>query len=193
MPPRNNSLERRRILIVEDDYAIASEVARAFQQHGAEVVGPVPTLATAFDVVESDLSIELAVLDINLRGEMVYPLAEALESRGVPFVFATGYDASALPDRFRHVPLLTKPADFGAIASELSRIGGFTAAAAAAGSNRCSFRVVSRQNAWNWEVVDRDGERIASGSSNSSEAARAAVYRALLRGPPESELSGHHD
>jgi ActR/RegA family two-component response regulator len=178
MPPRNNNLERRRILIVEDDHFIAAEVARAFQAYGADVVGPVPTLATAFELVASDQSIELAVLDINLRGEMVYPLAEALENRGVPFVFATGYDASALPDRFRHVPLLTKPADFVDIASELSRIAGFTAAA----PNRCSFRVVSQQNGWNWEIVDQDGERIASGSSNSSEAARAAVYRALLRG-----------
>ncbi|MDQ2082633.1 hypothetical protein RA307_20795 [Xanthobacteraceae bacterium Astr-EGSB] len=182
MPPRDNNLERRRILIVEDDYFIASEVARAFQQHGAEVVGPVPTLATAFDVVESDLSIELAVLDINLRGEMVYPLADALEDRGIPFVFATGYDASAVPDRFRHVPVVTKPAGFIDIASELSRIGGLVAAAPAPETNRCTFRVVSRENGWNWEVIDRDGERIASGSSNSSEAARAEIYWALLRG-----------
>lgn len=182
MNAEHTSLERRRILIVEDDYFIASEVARAFQQHGADVVGPVPTLATAFEVVDSDQLIELAVLDINLHGEMVYPLAEALESKGVPFVFATGYDASAVPDRFRHVPLLTKPANFGDIASELTRIGSVTGTAPAAGSKRCSFRVVSRESGWSWEVVDRQGERIASGSSNSSEAARAEVYWALLHG-----------
>ena len=182
MNAEQTNLKRRRVLIVEDDYFIASEVARAFQLHGAEVVGPVPTLSTAFDVMNNDQAIELAVLDINLRGELVYPLAEALEDRGVPFVFATGYDASSVPDRFRHVPLLTKPADFGDIASELARIGNSTAAAPAAGPRRRFFRVVSRENRWSWEVVDRDGERIASGSSESSEGARAEVYRTLLHG-----------
>ena len=174
------SLEHRRILIVEDDYFIASEVARAFQVYGAHVVGPVPTLATAFDVVENGQSIEFAVLDINLRGEMVYPLAEILESRGVPFIFASGYDASAVPDRFRHVPLLTKPADFMDIASELSRFVNSESALPAQQQDHYCFHVRCRENGWGWEIVDRDGARIASGSSRSSEAARAEVYRALL-------------
>jgi ActR/RegA family two-component response regulator len=173
--------ERRRILIVEDDYFIASEVARAFQLRGADVIGPAPTLSTAVRMVENDQAIELAVLDINLRGEMVYPLAAILADKGVPFVFATGYDTDTVPDRFRHVPLLTKPTTFIDIATELARIEGGTASAAGATGHRLSFRVAPRDGGWSWEVIDPDGERIASGSSASSESARADVYRMLLR------------
>jgi DNA-binding NtrC family response regulator len=182
MDVKRTNLAHRRVLVVEDDYFIASEVVRAFRLQGADVVGPVPTLATALNVMENEQAIELAVLDINLRGELVYPLADALESRGVPFVFASGYDASAVPDRFRHVPLLTKPIDFGDIASELSKIDNSRAAVPVARADRDSFRIVSREQGWGWEIVNRDGERIASGSSKSSEAARAEVYRALLHG-----------
>jgi ActR/RegA family two-component response regulator len=179
-------LEHRRILIVEDDYFIASEVAHAFQLRGADVIGPAPTLSTAFRMVESDHAIELAVLDINLRGEMVYPLAEMLEDKGVPFVFSTGYDPGAIPDRFRHVPLLTKPTTFTDIAAELARIEGGTATAATVGP-RLTFRVAPRDGGWSWEVIDPDGARIASGSSASSESARVDVYRTFLQDP-----SGRH-
>jgi len=94
------SLEGRRILLVEDEYFIVQDLARAFAQAGAEVIGPAATVADALRRIAATPKLDGAVLDINLQGEMVYPVADALATRGVPFVFATGYDRENIPDRF---------------------------------------------------------------------------------------------
>ncbi|MCP2082244.1 UNVERIFIED_ORG: DNA-binding response OmpR family regulator [Methylorubrum zatmanii] len=57
----------------------------------------------------SAISSDIAVLDINIRGEMSYPLADVLRERGVPFIFATGYDLDVMPEKFSYVPRLQKP------------------------------------------------------------------------------------
>jgi CheY-like chemotaxis protein len=97
-----------RILVVEDEYLLADALADALAALGAQVVGPVGGLAEALDLV-AGAAIDGAVLDINLRGEMVFPLAEALAARGVPYVFATGYGHEIIPERYRDVPTLSKP------------------------------------------------------------------------------------
>jgi DNA-binding response OmpR family regulator len=94
-------LSGKRVLVVEDDYYVADSLAVALQAHGIEVLGPVATVAAALDLVAQDGSIDGAVIDVNLRGEMVYPVADALRQRGVRFVFTTGYDASSVA---RHQP-----------------------------------------------------------------------------------------
>jgi CheY-like chemotaxis protein len=71
-------------------------------------VGPFSRIAEALPVAKSD-DLEAAVLDINLNGELVYPVAEALVTRGVPVVFVTGYGAESIDDRFAEVPVLQKP------------------------------------------------------------------------------------
>ena len=101
-------LRDRRVLIVEDEYFLADEMAEALQKFGVQVVGPVPTSQKALALL-ADRPLDAAVLDINLRGEMVYPVADALSERGVPFVFATGYDAAAVPNAYRDVPRWEKP------------------------------------------------------------------------------------
>lgn len=98
------------ILVAEDEYFIARGLVRHLEQAGAAVVGPVPTVAEALAALESS-AIDAAVLDINLRGELVYPVADALLARGVPFIFATGYAASALPERYGAVERFEKPVD----------------------------------------------------------------------------------
>jgi CheY-like chemotaxis protein len=102
-------LEGRRVLVVEDEYFIADDIARALRGLGAEVVGPAPDPENAFRLIDSAERIDLAVLDINLQGEPVFPVADALRSRGVPFVFATGYDVGTLPARYDSVPRWEKP------------------------------------------------------------------------------------
>ncbi|MCB8837054.1 response regulator [Aurantimonas sp. VKM B-3413] len=102
-------LKGRRILIVEDDYFLAEDMMLLFTEAGATVAGPVATLAEALAAVEGEAQLDGAVLDINLRGELSFPVADALISRGVPFVFATGYDCSLLPERFANVPACEKP------------------------------------------------------------------------------------
>lgn len=82
---------------------------RALQKLGAEVVGPAPTREKALTLLGSSESVHAAVLAINLQGETVLPVADALIARGVPFVFATGYDQGAVPAANQDVPRWEKP------------------------------------------------------------------------------------
>ena len=104
----HSSLASRRVLVVEDEFFLADDVAEALRALGAEVVGPVPTGAMALALLDGE-RVDAAVLDINLRGETIFPLADVLRARGVPFVFATGYDESATPPAYRDVPRWEKP------------------------------------------------------------------------------------
>ncbi len=99
-----------RILIVEDEYYLAADLAEALRREGADVVGPVGTLAEAADMVERE-RIDCAILDMNLRGDMAYPVADRLEQAQIPFLIATGYNSASLPERFGRVPRIEKPFD----------------------------------------------------------------------------------
>lgn len=116
-----NHIGRRRppILIVEDDYFIAEDVADQLFQRGASIVGPVGNIADAVGTVRSVPSLYAAVLDINLHGEMAYPVADALMERNIPFVFATGYDAGAIPQQYASVSRCGKPVDYQNLARML--------------------------------------------------------------------------
>lgn len=100
---------RRRVLVVEDEYFLADDIARALVRLGAETVGPVPTRDAALACLEGEGRIDACVLDINLRGEMSFAVADALLARGVPFVFATGYDQALVPAAYGHIRRWEKP------------------------------------------------------------------------------------
>ena len=102
-------LAGRTILVVEDEYFQAEDMAQALAQAGARLVGPYPAVSAAIEALQSDLVIDAAVLDVNLRGQNVFPLAEVLARRGIPFVFATGYDRGVLPQDYRQAWVLEKP------------------------------------------------------------------------------------
>jgi DNA-binding NtrC family response regulator len=105
-------LAGKRLLVVEDEYMIASYLACALEDAGAEVIGPAGTVEDALELVESDGDrLDGAVLDVNLRDERVYPVADALAARGVPFVLATGYDKTSIPPAYADVPRCEKPVD----------------------------------------------------------------------------------
>lgn len=115
------TVKGRRLLIVEDDYLIASDLANALQDLGIEILGPAGSVEAALELVESDGErLDGAVLDINLRDQRVYPVAKALATRGVPFVFATGYDAAAIPQAYAAAPRCEKPIDKMQLVSWLS-------------------------------------------------------------------------
>lgn len=102
------SLKNKRVLIVEDQYLIAADLSRALTRLGGVVVGPVASNEAAHEQLANS-DIDLAFLDINLDEQMVFPLADELERRGIPFVFATGHEAAVLPDRFKSKLRLEKP------------------------------------------------------------------------------------
>jgi CheY-like chemotaxis protein len=101
----------RRVLLVEDDYLLATGIADACAQLGVETVGPAGSVGQALELVEHGGRLDAAVLDINLRGDVIYPVADALRARGVPFVFATGYEQQAIAERYRDVASFRKPID----------------------------------------------------------------------------------
>ena len=97
-----------RVLVVEDDMLIAICVEEVLQSLGCVVVGPVSKLDAAMRMA-NDEALDAAILDINIRGGRVYPVAERLRARGIPFALASGYGDWALPEAFRNQPRLTKP------------------------------------------------------------------------------------
>jgi DNA-binding NarL/FixJ family response regulator len=102
----------RRLMIVEDEYLVARDLAGSLRELGVEVVGPAGTVNDALLLLEAEgTTIDAAVLDINLREDRVYPVADALTRRGVPFVFATGYDVLTIPETYATVPRCEKPVD----------------------------------------------------------------------------------
>lgn len=90
-----NRLAELRILIVEDEIFVAMAMEDALVCAGAEIVGPVMSVASGLEILDSEAQIDGAILDINLGKELVYPLAEALRDRGVPIIFHTALDDSA--------------------------------------------------------------------------------------------------
>ena len=115
-------LERCRVLVVEDEYFLADDIARSLQTVGAEVIGPVGTQADALAEMEKPESFHAAVLDVNLNGDPVFPVANALRARGIPFVFATGYEGAALPEAYRDIPVWQKPFEPEDLAKALPQI-----------------------------------------------------------------------
>ncbi|MBW9091628.1 response regulator [Rhizobium wenxiniae] len=114
-----NTLKGCRILVVEDEYMLADELRTELSDAGAVVLGPVPSVEQAIALIRQEDRIDGAILDINLGGELAYPVADLLLEQGISFVFSTGYDNAALPSRFVDVPRCEKPIDVNAVARAL--------------------------------------------------------------------------
>jgi|SRR5689334_9782749 CheY-like chemotaxis protein len=113
-----DKLSGQRVLIVEDEYFLAQDLAEYLNHLGVEVVGPVGTVTDALELLHY-ADIQGAVLDINLRGERVYPVADVLEQKQVPFVFASGYGGELEPNAYTDIPRCIKPLDFAELANTL--------------------------------------------------------------------------
>jgi CheY-like chemotaxis protein len=99
-----------RILAVEDEPLVAAMLGNALTDLGFSVIGPIGTIAPALQSARTD-SIDGAILDLNIGGEPIYPVADALMARGIPFVFLTGYRSDGIDRRYAHVAALQKPID----------------------------------------------------------------------------------
>ena len=112
-----------RILIVEDELLIGMEIAQAMRSEGWEVIGPAGTLEEAFALLDSNCAPDVAILDINLNGQLVYPVADALRARTIPFVFCTGYETTASDQRYSRSPIVHKPANLQTLVEQVRLIG----------------------------------------------------------------------
>jgi DNA-binding response OmpR family regulator len=107
-----------RVLIAEDEFLVGVQLEEDLRSAGCAIVGPFSTLETATQAARCE-RFDLAILDINLNGDMVYPLADELSARDVPFIFLSGYISADLPERFRESPQITKPHDPVALIKEI--------------------------------------------------------------------------
>jgi CheY-like chemotaxis protein len=98
----------RRILLVEDEPMISMMLADMLNEGGHQVDGPHATVRDAM-LAATKNELQGGILDVNVRGEKVYVIADLLTSRSVPFVFVTGCAADSIDSRFRDVPVLQKP------------------------------------------------------------------------------------
>lgn len=114
-------LQGLRVLVVEDEMLIAAELEATLEDLGCHVVGPFARVAQALTALDADgLELDAAVLDVNVRGEMIFPVAEALKARGVPMVFCTGYaDLPNLPEPLHGHVRLSKPCSAASLATAL--------------------------------------------------------------------------
>ncbi|MFC0103669.1 response regulator [Sphingopyxis terrae] len=121
----DDPLAGARILVAEDEYLLAEELQAALVELGTRVIGPAASLADALALIETaDARLDAAILDINLGGEPAFVAADRLARDGIPLIFVTGYDAAALPARFRLRPLLEKPVDLRRVAALLREMIG---------------------------------------------------------------------
>lgn len=103
-------LDGARVLILEDDFYLASELQAALVAVGAIVIGPFADERQARRAVETERA-DCALVDVNLGHGPDFNLPQALVDHRIPFAFVTGYDMEAMPPRYRSVPQLNKPVD----------------------------------------------------------------------------------
>ncbi len=104
----DQDLSGQRVLVVEDELMVAMGIEMILTDAACEVVGPVGRFDEAVDAARTG-RFDVAVLDVNLRGTEVYPVADVLAARGIPFAFLTGYGRDTLPARFTGHDVLAKP------------------------------------------------------------------------------------
>ena len=118
------TVDGRRVLVVEDDFFVALETSDLLKEVGCEIVGPASNLGTALQLAHSE-RLDAAVLDIGIRGEMIWPVAEELVRRKVPIIFLSAYShASMFPKNLAGVPRLQKPLEADRLLVCLSTIWG---------------------------------------------------------------------
>lgn len=118
---KGKALAGLRILIIEDDYFLASDEQRLLQAAGAQVIGP---FADAEQAAGAALEgeIDCALVDINLGAGLCFSAARTLREKAIPFLFTTGYDAASIPDEFSDIERIEKPVNEQALLAALSRI-----------------------------------------------------------------------
>jgi DNA-binding NtrC family response regulator len=106
---------RLRLLIVEDEYLIADQMAKFFAKRGTEVIGFAPTARKAREIISRGTQFDVAILDVRLADGDVFPIADMVRKLGADLVFYTGLEPNKLPERFRTTMVVSKPEDVDAL------------------------------------------------------------------------------
>ena len=113
------ALQGRRVLVIEDESLVAMLLETILEDMGCVVIGPESNIDDGLITANGAASLDAALLDVNVAGREVFPIADALRARGVPFVFSTGYGEAGLPEHWRGHPTIQKPFTEGAIRDAL--------------------------------------------------------------------------
>ena len=115
------ALQGCRVLIIEDESLVAMLLETILDDMGCAVVGPESNIDDGLISATTEGALDAALLDVNVAGREVFPVAEALKARGVPFVFSTGYGEAGLPEHWRGNPTIQKPFTEAAIRDALMK------------------------------------------------------------------------
>lgn len=97
------------VLVVEDEALVALNLEDMLEDLGHKVAGSAMRIEQAMELIDHGCPADVAILDVNLAGKPVFPVAEKLAGLGMPLVFATGYGRSGLPAEWQSKPVLQKP------------------------------------------------------------------------------------
>ncbi len=101
-------LDGLRVLVVEDEMLVSMLVEDMLMEFGCDIVGPAPDLDQAMALADT-AELDAAILDVNVGGRQIFPVADRLKDRGIPFAFASGYGEAGLIEAHRGTPVLQKP------------------------------------------------------------------------------------
>ncbi|MBV5268756.1 MAG: response regulator [Afipia sp.] len=121
MPGVLKAAVRRSVLLVEDEVMIRMMVADMLEEIGYTIAAEAGDIDEAVRLVQVT-DFDIAILDVNVNGKVITPVAEAVQLRGLPFVFATGYGAQGLPEKFRDRPTIQKPFQIETLARTIESV-----------------------------------------------------------------------
>jgi CheY-like chemotaxis protein len=120
--PNESPVNGLNVFVVEDESLVLFNLEDILTELGCIIIGPAMRLPQAQELVDRAAEADVAILDVNLGGQPVFPVAEALRQRGVDIVFATGYGREGLPDEWQRHPVLRKPYTAGDVEKALATV-----------------------------------------------------------------------
>lgn len=120
----SGKLQGLNVFVVEDEALVALNLEDLLDDLGCTVIGPAMRLGKAKEMLDGAFQADVAILDVNIAGEPVFPIAEQLADKGIPIIFATGYGQAGLPASWHSNPILQKPYTMDDVIGSLSRATG---------------------------------------------------------------------
>jgi DNA-binding NtrC family response regulator len=124
MPDGSGKFQGLNVFVVEDEALVALNLEDMLDELGCTVIGPAMRLGRAKEMVDDAFVADVAILDVNIAGEPVFPVAERLAGKGIPVIFATGYGQAGLPVTWHGSPVLQKPYTMDEVSGSLARATG---------------------------------------------------------------------